>query len=108
MEIGAYLCFSGLAWILGLALVPRLLQRLPAYAGSGCLLPTLSLGLYLFVPSRIGMLPTQVVKGVPSPVTWHTYLDRGGLVGAALVLLYTLGLFWPLIAAWAISRRLPR
>ena len=103
MEIGAYLGFSGILWLLGLALVARLRQRPGAYAALGCLFPPIALLLYLFVPVWAGLIGTAAVR--PYPVTWHTYFDRGGVLGAALVLLLVVGAIWPVIAAWIASRR---
>ncbi len=103
MEVGAYLCIAGILWILGLALSARLRRRFYTYTAVAWAIPFLALALYLFVPGLIGMISTHVVENVPSPVTWHTYLDRGGAIGAILLLLYFLGLAWPLAAAWLVS-----
>jgi hypothetical protein len=102
MEIAAYLGFSGILWLLGLALVARLRQRPGIYAALGCLFPPIALLLYLFVPVWAGIIGTAAVRS--SPVSWHTYFDRGGVLGAALVLLFVVGAIWPVIAAWIASR----
>lgn len=106
MEIGAFLGFSGILWFLGLAFVPRLRQRLSIYAALGCIFPPMALFLYLFLPAWVGIYSTAAVR--PDPVTWHTYFDRGGVIGIALMLLYVIGAFWPIFAAWVVSRQSAR
>ncbi len=102
MEIGAYLFTSGLVWLLGLIFVRRLRQRLAAYSALGCILPTIALALYLLFPIWAGIYGTATVQ--PDPVSWRTYIERGGAIGVALLLLYVIGILWPIVAARIINR----
>jgi hypothetical protein len=104
MEIGVYLCVSGLLWLLGLVFVARLRQRIGMYAALGCLFPPLALALYLVVPLWTGIYGTATVR--PDVVSWGTYFERGGVMGVALLLLYVIGAFWPVFAAWLLNRQL--
>jgi hypothetical protein len=107
MEIGAYLCFSGFLWLLGLAFNARLRQRLGVYSALGCITPPIALFLYFFVAAWLGIYG-NASAGTPNPVSWRTYVERGGAFGTALLLLYVVGAFWPIVAAWILSRRSAR
>lgn len=104
MEIGVYLFVSGLLWILGLVFVARLRQKLGIYSALGCIFPLIALALYLFLPVWVGIYGTATVR--PDPVSWNTYVERGGAIGIALLLLYVIGAFWPILAAWIVNWRL--
>ncbi len=102
MEIGVYLFVSGLLWLLGLVFVMRLRQRVRIYSALGCLLPPIALAVYMLLPIAVGIYGTATVR--PDPVSWRTYIERGGVVGVALLLFYVLGVFWPIFAAWIVNR----
>ena len=101
MEIGTYVCFAGALWLFGLGLFKPVRQRLGIYLALGGLIPLIALCLYLLLPPYVGIYGTNPT--VPQRVDLHTFLD-GGIGGMALVLLYTVGAFWPIFAAWILGR----
>lgn len=104
MEIGAFLFISGLLWLLGLVFVTRLRERLGVYMALGCTFPPVALALYLLLPIWAGIYGTATVR--PDAVSWRTYVERGGVIGVLLLLLYVIGVFWPVFAAWMVNRPL--
>ena len=101
MEIGVYLFGSAFLAILGLVFVRSLRRRMVLYLALSALFPPVALFLFFVFSLAAGIYGTAVVR--PSPVTWHTYLDHGA-TGAALLLLYLLGVFWPVVAAVIVTR----
>jgi hypothetical protein len=100
MEIGAYLCFSGIVWILGLAFVARARKRMGIYAA----LSSLCAWRIDFVLSILGMGRSSPYWEIQSSNIPEDCVARGA-IGLVILLVAIVGLFSPAIAAWVVSGR---
>ena len=101
MEIGAYLCFSGIVWILGLAFVAQARKRIRVYTALSLFLTLSALILFYLFSTWTGLIRANVVTSLDIP---RDYVARGA-VGLTILLVAILGLFSPAIAVCIVSRR---
>ena len=101
MEIGAYLCFSGIVWILGLAFVTRARKRIGIYAVLSLLFALGALILFYVFSAWAGLVHTERLTSSNIP---GDYVAQGA-IGIVIMLVGIIGLFSPTIAAWIVSRQ---